>query len=423
MRHQTTIFTLLCLGGTGLETEAQAKSKWESQGQLALESRVFSNDQSPDTVDLGLGLFGRLELEHKHKPFREKVRLYGRMDQQDMRRTILVVEELWAAWDFGPFELRVGADILNWSATEAFHPADVINARNIDSDAENYEKVGEPMVQLSTKLGRGSLKAIFMPYYSQPILPSSRSRLNFLPPNVVNEELEFLRLDFRGRLTDGRFGPQGALRFTQTIGDADLDVHVIHHMDRYQPEVLFDATTGAVVPLFRAVTQVGGTYQHVVGDFVFKLEAGYRWFVEPENGVTPYGPVQDRNHLQVAVGAEYGLVNDEDVEQTFILEAQSIFGVDDDIRKSLQLFQRDAMLGYRVTIGDVDSTEILLSVIMDLEAPENVFWSANFKQRFLETWSISAGARMVFAPENPTAGGFAVPPGASHVRLVLTRHF
>lgn len=239
----------------------------------------------------------------------------------------------------------------------------------------------------------------------------------------MNEELEFLRLDFRGELTDGRFGPQGALRLTQSVGDADLDVHIIHHMDRYQPEVLFDASTGRVLPLFRAVTQVGGTYQHVIGDFVLKLEAGYRWFTTPEGGTTIYGPVQDRDHLQVAVGAEYGVIINSEVEQTFILEAQSVFGVDEDIRKSLQLFQRDALVGYRVTLGDVDSTEVLVSLIFDIEDPENVFFNASFKQRFLETWSISAGARMVFAPENPTAGGFVVPSAASHARLVLTRHF
>ncbi len=423
MLTRTAILAVIGLAGPWLVSEARAKSKWKSQGQLALEGRTFSDDANPLTVDQGLGLFGRLELEHKHKPFKEKARLYGRLDQQDMRRTILVIEELWAEWDLGPFELRVGADILNWSATEAFHPADIINARNIDSDAENYEKIGEPMVQLSTRIGRGTLKGIFMPFYSQPILPSSRSRLNFLPPGIDATELETLRLDYRGELTDSRFGPQGALRFTQTIGDADLDLHVIHHMDRSQPEVLFDLNSGTIHPVFRAVTQVGGTYQHVVDAFVFKLEAGYRWFVEPEGGTTIYGPLQERNHLQVAVGAEYGVLSDSDVEHTFILEAQSVFGVDEDIRKSLQLFQRDALLGYRISLGDVDSTEVLVSMIVDLEDPEHVFLNANFKQRFLESWSVSAGARMLFSPETTASGGINVPPGASHVRVVLTRYF
>ena len=423
MLNRTPIVLLLGLASVWPSPNADAKSKWKSQGQLALEARTFSDDANPLTVDQGIGLFGRLELEHKHKPFREKARLYGRLDQRDMSRTILVVEALWAEWDMGPLELRVGMDILNWSATEAFHPADIINARNIDSDAENYEKLGEPMVQLSTRIGRGTLTGIFMPFYSEPILPSSRSRLNFMPPGIEPTELETLRLDYRGQLTDSRFGPQGALRFTQTIGDADLDLHVVHHMDRSQPEVLFDLATGSIHPVFRAVTQVGGTYQHVLDAFVFKLEAGYRWFVEPEGGTTIYGPLQERNHLQVAVGGEYGIVTDSDVEHTFILEAQSVFGVDEDIRRSLQLFQRDALLGYRITLGDVNSTEILVSMIVDIEDPEFVFLNANFRQRFLETWSISAGARMLFSPDTPSTGGINVPPGASHVRDVLTRHF
>ena len=87
-----------------------------------------------------------MEASLKHKPFKQKARLYGRIDQQDSGRTVLVVEELWLEWKTSDLRVRVGADLLNWSATEAFHPADIMNARNLDSDVESYEKVGEPMV-------------------------------------------------------------------------------------------------------------------------------------------------------------------------------------------------------------------------------------------------------------------------------------
>ena len=119
-------------------------ARWSSRGQIALEGRTFLDDDDGLTVDRGIGLFGRLQVDHRSKPFRERLRLYGRLDREDTERTILVVEEAWAEWKAKPFKLRVGIDLLNWTATEAFHPSDILNSRNLDSSIQNYDKLGEP---------------------------------------------------------------------------------------------------------------------------------------------------------------------------------------------------------------------------------------------------------------------------------------
>ena len=77
------------------------------------------------------------------------------------KRTILVVEEAWVEWKAKPFRVRAGFDLLNWTATEAFHPSDILNSRNLDSSIQNYDKLGEPMVSLSYKGAIGVLTAYF----------------------------------------------------------------------------------------------------------------------------------------------------------------------------------------------------------------------------------------------------------------------
>lgn len=392
-------------------------AKLTSKGELRLETRVFSDDGDPDTVDAALGLMGRVEAKYRSKPFAAKARLFGRLDRQDVDRTLLVVEELWLETKKWDIELRVGADIVNWTATEAFHPADIVNARNLDSDVENYEKLGEPMVALSRRVGHGELRLLFMPYYSTPILTSPRSRLSFLPAGFTFGPV--LRVEQSGAFTEDEFGAQGAVRFTQTIGDADIGLHIVHHMDRSQPEVVFDPELGLPRPVFRKVTQLGGTYQQVFDALVAKVELGYRVFADPDP--SRFGPLPERDHLLAAVGFEYGVLHDSGVESTFILEGQSAFFADDEVRPFLGVFQRDAALGYRVALNDAHSSEALVTTIVDLEDPDRVFFNASFSRRVFETWTVSAAVRLVFGPS--TADGLVIPAASDHVRLFVTRYF
>ena len=418
-------------------TASAANSKWKSKGQVTLEGRIFDPDANAVTVDQGLGLLGRVELSHRYGRFREKARVFGRLDGRDSNRTVFIAEELWAEVRFGDLRLRIGADVLNWTATEAFHPADIINARNLDSDSENYEKLGEPMVRLSYRLGNGSISAFFFPYYTRTIFPAQSSRLSFVPPNI--EVGPFIRMRANGDLTDSNFGPQGALRITQSFRGIDLSLHVVHHMDRLQPEILFDPSINLPRALFRTVTQVGGTYQHVLGSFIAKVEAAFRMFAVPEGEVSPLGPVQDRDHLQVAIGLEYGFLVD-GVELTIIGEAQSIFlgdeikafvkGDDADteafntLRRNLGVFQRDALVGLRVSFNDVNSSELRGTTIVDLDDPEQVLVNLSYSQRIGGAWSVSAGLRLVFGPALSSASeGFAIPTASDHVRLFVTRYF
>ena len=67
-------------------------------------------------------------------------------------------------------------------------------------------------------------------------------------------------------------------RFAGIAGfdDFDLSFHAIRHLDRSQPSIgLLD---GAPTALFQTVTQVGGTYQHVLGAWILKCEGGWRFF-------------------------------------------------------------------------------------------------------------------------------------------------
>ena len=377
-------------------------AKWSSRGQLGIEGRSFLDDNNENTIDRGLGLFGRLQVDHRSKPFRERLRLYGRLDREDLERTILVLEEAWAEWKAKPFRVRVGFDLLNWTATEAFHPADILNSRNLDSSIQNYDKLGEPMVSLSYKGAIGVLTAYFLPTVINPILPSANSRLSFSP----GLRTQFAYLDHNGKLMDGWFKPQAALRWNRGFDDFDVSFHAIRHLDRSQPNI--GVLDGAPTALFQTVTQVGGTYQHVLGAWILKCEGGWRFFesIADQSGLALLSEGTGKpNHGRLALGLEYGTSLASGAESTLILEGQTILGTTRAEALELDLFQGDVLLGYRYAFNDVDSKVLLVSVIVDVEDPAELIGSAQYSQRLGDTWTLNASLRVVEAPEPTEALG------------------
>lgn len=412
-----------------VDTSDVAAAEVASQGQIAIETRVFRDDDLAATEDAGAGMFARVEARHAHGGFEEKVRVMGRLDALDRQRSTMIVEEAFAQWKAGRLRLRAGTDIVNWTATEAFHPADVINARNLDSDLENFDKVGEPMVSAQLGFATGTTIAAYaMPVYMNTLFPSPRSRLSFAPAGVdLRERRRLLGRD--GRFTDSRFGPQGALRVQQTIGSADVSVHVVHQMDRLQPLVTFDPLALAPVMIFQTVTQAGGTYQQALGSLLVKVEGAYRWFVAPADATVGAGLIglggalfPSRDHGAVAIGFEYGVPHEGGPESTLLLEGQAVVGVGESLRRQLNPFQRDVLAGYRLTLGDEASTELVLGCIFDLEEAGEYLVNLSFQRRLGETWSVRAGLRLFQAPDTATAG-IAALRKADHVRLSLARHF
>ena len=404
----------------------ETESTWTSRGELGLEGRAFWNDDDPITIDQGLGMFGRLEVDHRHGRFEEKARGFGRLDVFDPERTTLVGEEIWAQVQGERLRLRVGMDIVTWTALEAFHPVDVINARNLDSDLENLEKIGEPMAALQVQPFEGTtLTAMFMPVYMETLFPSPRSRLNFAAPGVDLRDARQL-LDRNGNLTGGDFGPQGAVQVRQVIRSADLTLHALENMDRLEPLVLVNPTTGNITLLFQTVRQVGGTYQQVFGPVIAKLEAAHRWFVPPSAATTAViGPVPNLNHGIVAGGLEYGLSFSNGSQATFFVEGITVLGLTEAERRALTPFQRDVFAGSRFAFNDEASKELLLAAIVDLDQRGEYLVNASYRQRIGETWTASVGLRLLQAPPVPPMQGTGLEliGRGDHVRFSLMRHF
>lgn len=413
-----------------------AKFKLKSRGEIGSETRFFlREDNEPLTEDANSALVGRLRVDAKYGDFRMVARGFARYDPTDLNRSAAFPEDLYVEWKENPVRIRVGAQMMNWSATEAFHPADIINSRYLDSNIENSEKRGEFMAAARLKFLAGNVELYYMPFFTEPIFPSANSRLSFGPPGFALNNV--VALERGGQfLADWEATYQMGGRVQQTIGDADVSLHVISHIDRSAPQVVFFAPTAPPALVFQPVIQYGGTYQHVIDEWVVKFEGAYRQFYRPPGGLTERGFLPPRPDFgQVAGGVEYNIYHEAGYQSTLIVEGQSIFAVESEdffdiperLDLTLPLFQRDILVGFRHARNDIPGQEVLLTAIVDTQKPEQFIINMNYSRRLSETFGLKTGARVIRVPPQENAAGPAVGFAALNddhqVYLNLTRYF
>lgn len=390
-------------------------SSFSQKGEVHLEFRRFKNDEIGSTRDQAYSLFSRLETAYEEEGVKLNFRGYGRVDPKNSSRNIMVFEDSYIDYSFSPdkegdkkINLFAGWKIFNWSATEAFHPADIINSRNYDSNLENLEKVGELSLGIEGQMGMGELGLYFFPQYERPRYPGKENRLG-------------LGVDFdRPVWIDGEknnnevWGIQYGAYSSWNLGDADLSFFAISHMDRTYPLVGTDQyarvstliVPSGIIPLENAsrpyyfkTFDSGFTYQHVFGSFILKMESVYKNFLEEKNIYTTSGLRSPDDHGENALGLEYDYTSDGGSDWQFFLEAQSFYSSSKAQRAEMSVFQNDIMLGMRFAANDVMGSEFFISLIADWERSHEYLGNMVFMRRLSDSWKFKTGLRYFDAPK------------------------
>ena len=418
-----------------VETGFLGKLETSSGGEITVETRAFEDDNNASTKDHGAGIFSRLEQKVDMKPFTTKARVAGRIDSVDSTRNFIFIEELYMGIRFWCFNLKVGSQLYNWTATEAFHPADQLNSRNFDSNIENAEKFGEPSISLEAEIPHGTITLYYMPYYQLPRLPALSNRLAFF---VLPSGLSLggnVKIDHDGNESTDDYGHQGAIEAKFSLDKLDIALHGMSYLARnYAQPVISVANLSEIRIMNLRFNQAGATAAYALEGFIFKTEAAYRIYQDPSAGVKQRfltlingvaGPFQKPDdHFILALGLEYGWQFRNGIELTVLSEAQRYFLVDRDIRAQLDIFQADILVGTRLAFNDINDKTFFFAVIGDFERREEFLVNLSYSQRINEEFKIALGTRRVFAKQK---GGFPIGleglDGSNQYYINLTRSF
>lgn len=385
---KTNLTKILCASFFIFTFSPAVNAEFYSQGEISYTQRSYKDDNNSASKDESGEIKARVDLAIEKHNFKAVFKGLVRNDVEDDQRDESIVEEAYILYDIEGWEFSYGAKLFNWTATEAFHPADIINSRVLDSDLENFDKIGEWTVGLEKKIGKINFYGFYLPRYHKPIFPTAKNRLG-----IGVEVKGPIWHEPNGEVSDDKFGNQYGLQVKTTIAQADISLHYVHHMDRSQP--LLDSS---YVPHYFYVDQIGGTYQQAIDLLLLKLEFSHRKFVDPTTITTTRGDRKLQDHSIVAVGTEFSITHLSGQETTFYLEGQGVFGLEKSERSEISAFQRDIFIGMRHAFNDVYGKEIFISGIYDLERDHEYLATISYMQRLSDRWKVTLGARYIDAP-------------------------
>lgn len=440
---------LLLLFSLNFYASHSLASPYSSKGEIGIEYRVFKDDNNPKSQDWGLGAFSRLETVYKEDQFHNVFRAMARVDRKDAGRNFVTIEDGYFStrlFESGDIMLLGGYKIFNWTATEAFHPADQVNSRNYDGELENLEKKGELTVEMEFPLNEGTFSLYFFPRFEEPQLPSKSSRLGGAGVDIGRAVV----LDGDDAQTNDYWVPQFGARVVQYLSWADFSFFALRHINRNYPilgtqdyeyvpiffsEFLLPLSLD-VQPYYVPSWQLGGTAQILLNPFIVKIEAAHYMYDshKPIFDLARFALDQNisddeklrkkEDHTEVAVGLEYGFDHDSGAESMIFIEAVSLFGLEKEERQRAAIFQRDLFLGYRYAFNDVSGRELLLSAIADLERSNERLYNITFSQRLGNLWRVRSALRVYDADQKESIPqGLELLDKSSGLSIVLTRFF
>ena len=335
------------------------------EGELGFEWRGFAEaglygqDQSQSSVRAELGLDGEV-IGGDYE-----ILVFGRYDREDEERSHADVRE--AAWTYvgDEWSLKAGVSKVFWGVTESRHLVDVVNQTDGVENIDGEDKLGQPMIKVSSEKEWGTVDLFWLPYFRERTFNSVDGRLA-LPIKVAVDEASY-ESSAKAWHTDV------AIRYSHYIDDLDFAISHFSGTGR-DPVLLFNQsmTSPAFLPFYEQVDQTGLELQYIYDSWLLKFE-----------GITNKGI--GRRYSAAVAGFEY--------TQVGIFESFADLGwiveylFDDRKRDQTVSFEQDVFLGWRYAFNDADSSEILLGGIVDPKTEEKVY-SLEASQRLSNNWKI-----------------------------------
>ncbi len=355
---------ILFLGLLFIWTRVAEAAEWS--GFAAVEGRLFWEEA--DGGQSGFHPSIALQPAFHHRWDRQTIAFvpFVRWDGEDDRRTHLDIRELdWLVAGEGA-ELRVGIRRVFWGVTEVVHLVDILNQTDLVEEMEGEEKLGQPMLNLAFIRRWGTLDLFLLTGARERTFPGAAGRLRTVLP-VATDRAEFER---------GRDHVDGAVRWTWTRGVWDLGLSHFWGTAR-EPQLQFRLDADGhprLIPVYDLIQQSGLDVQATLDRWLWKLEAIRR----------TGRPVTEN---AAAGGLEYTLSNfHAGMDMGLILE----YLWDD---REVVPFDDDLAIGCRLVWNDAQSSEMLLSVVVDRNTQARLM-NIEGSRRIGERWKVLFQGRL-----------------------------
>jgi hypothetical protein len=372
-------------------------------GFVAADLRAFVDDprfeDQFDGVQASLILQPEYSFERGNRRDQFGLIPFARLDGRDSRRSHIDLREAWWRRVDADWELLLGINRIFWGVAESRHLVDIINQTDLVEDIDGEDRLGQPMLRLSTQRDWGELSLFVLPGFRERTFPGREGRLRF--PLVTDGEADY-QADAKQRHVDL------ALRYSHYVGAWDVGLHWFKGTGR-EPRFVPNDTVTRLVPTYDLIKQVGADVQYTRLGWLWKFEGLWR--------------AQHGEHfVATTAGFEYTLYQIfETTADLGILLEYSYDGRDDDFSQAPPtLFEDDVFAGARLALNDVQSTELLAGFVVDRDK-RSIQLSIEAERRLTDNWSAELESRWFLNTDDRDFA--AVFRDDSYVGLRLSRYF
>ena len=375
----------------------------EFSGYVALDARLFPHEASyPAQGGDDFSLIAEPEFYYTWNNDRDSITFtpFGRVNSVDEKRTHTDIRELFWLHANNSWEIRLGVDKVFWGVTESRHLVDIVNQIDLVENIDGEDKLGQPMANLSLINNWGTIDLFVLPYFRERTFPGVKGRLRTEP--VVDTGLTSYQSP------DGQSHTDYAIRWSHAIGN--FDIGLSHFSGTSRAPLLLPATnsSGAPVlaPFYPLIDQTGLDLQATLEQWLLKLEATYQ---------------SSKNEKSFAAGVA-------GFEYTFVGVAKSTgdLGVlfeylyDERGKQATTSFENDIFFGFRFTLNDAQSTELLAGAVIDLDGDATLF-NIEASRRLDDHWKLELETR-IFHNISPEDFQYSMR-NDDYLQITLLRYF
>jgi hypothetical protein len=374
----------------------------EWSGSVGLEYRGFAQapldpDQHRDYLSAAL----QPEYVHTFEDSKDSLRFtpFLRTGSRDRERNHADLRELAWLGVGESHEWRIGIRKVFWGVVESQHLVDIVNQTDLVENLDGEEKLGQPMFNLALIRDWGTLDLFVLPYFRERTFAGAEGRLRTAlrvdtDQAVYESAREQKHVDYAARWSKSWSGVDIGISYFDGTG---RDPRLMLGFDRSGAPVL--------VPHYDQIRQVGLDLAAPLGSWLLKLEAIHR-----------RDRIESYNASTAGIEYTFARVFDSDID----LGALAEYLYDERGKNAPTPFQNDVMLGLRLALNDVQSSELLLGVISDRDSDARMT-SLEASRRVGEKWKLTLEAR-AFSGVPPTDPLYSMRRD-DYVQLELTRYF
>jgi len=376
-------------------------------GFVALEGRLFPNPEPYERTgqeqgsSLSLVIEPEFYWESEDRYHQVVFRPFARLDSNDSERTHYDIRDLYYLYLGDDVEFLIGSSVVFWGRTEVDNIVDIINQDDLVENIDGEDKLGQPMLQLALFRDFGTLRGYVLPGFRQRTFPGADGRLR--PEFVV--ETDNPRYE-RG-VAEGSV--DFALRYENVLGPVDLGISHFHGTARepvLEPDVRPDGRI-RLRPYYEVIHQSGIDLSAQLDSWQLKFEGIYR-----------IG--QGDSFPAFVSGFEYTFFNLGTSGYDIGLLSEYAFDARDEVEAPPTLLNNDLFVGTRLTLNDIQDTELLAGALVDLEDGSTSL-SAEFERRIGDRYLLEIEARSFIVDNEDNV--LYPTRNDDHVIVRLSRYF